>query len=466
MPSTGIQNLGVAEVQYFGDRFKADWNYDIYTVFVQQAWELLRDGGVAGFILPNKFLNAKYGQSLRTFLAERGAILKLMDFRDYQVFEDATTYTCLLFLRKGKARREFTFGSLTADADPSVARNLTNEQFADSQATYPRDAAGPWTLVPAASKPLFEKLDAIPRRLVNVAESVYVGLQTSADPVYIVPVEKEAGPLAYITEAVTGASIPVEKSLLRPILRGREIQRWEVQWRELSLLFPYRIEGEEVIPIKRTELRRDFPRAADYFERHRAKLESRDGAEKLGEDWHLFAYNKNLEKFEHPKLLTQVLADRNRFTLDAEGRYYFVGGGNAGGYGIRLKDDSESNRWYVLGVLNSRPVEFYHNLISTPFQHGFFSYGRRFLEPLPIPEGTTESRREIAAAAKALTEAHLRRRQLVKGTDEYRAATGRIVELEGELDALTLSLFAITADESRRLPNHPREASPIGPPLE
>ncbi len=181
-PYVRIQNLGASEVEYFGNRFKADWNYDIYTVFVQQAWELLREGGIAGFILPNKFLNANYGQSLRTFLADRGAILKLMDFRDYQVFDDATTYTCLLFLRKGKARREFTFGRLTADSDPGTARSLSEEQFGESQVGFPKDPAGPWTLVPAVSRPLFDKLDALPRRLEQVAESVYVGLQTSAGP--------------------------------------------------------------------------------------------------------------------------------------------------------------------------------------------------------------------------------------------------------------------------------------------
>jgi type I restriction-modification system DNA methylase subunit len=450
-PYVRIQNLGAPEVEYFGNRFKADWNYDIYTVFVQQAWELLREGGVAGFILPNKFLNANYGQSLRTFLADRGAILKLMDFRDYQVFEDATTYTCLLFLRKGKARRKFTFGSLAAESDPGAVRSLAEEQFAESRAEYPKDPAGPWTLVPAASKPLFERLDTIQRRLVDVAESVYVGLQTSADPVYIVPIEKEAGPIAFITESGTGTSIPVERSLLRPLLRGREIQRWEVQWRKLSLLFPYRIQGEEVTPIKHEELRRDYPRAAEYFERHKAKLKSRDGAEKLGEDWHLFAYSKNLEKFEHPKLLTQVLADRNRFTLDSGGRYYFVGGGNAGGYGIRLKDDSDDSRWYVLGVLNSRPVEFYHNLISTPFRGGFFSYGRRFLEPLPIPDGTASQRAGIAKAARELTEAHTRLRGLVEGTDAAREGAVQIAELEAVLDRLTLDLFEITPEEEKLL---------------
>ncbi len=451
-PYVRIQNLPQGQRDYFAARFKADWNYDIYTVFVQQAWELLREGGVAGFILPNKFLNANYGQSLRTFLAERGAILKLMDFRDYQVFEDATTYTCLLFLRKGTPRRRFTFGSLIADSDPGAIRSLTEEQFAVSEVAVPKEPEEPWTLVPLESKPLYDKLDALPQRLENVAESIFVGLQTSADSVYIVPVTREEGPVAYITDAETGESIPIERGLLRPILRGREIQRWGVEWRRLSLILPYKVEAGGVVPIRSEELHREFPKASAYFERHKPKLRLRDGAERLGDDWHLFAYNKNLEKFEGTKILTQVLADRDRFTLDSEGRFYFVGGGNAGGYGVRLKDPSEGNLRYILGVLNSRPVEFYHHLISTPFRGGFFSYGRRFLEPLPIPEGTPDSRRRIANAVTGLLDASAHLRDLVKGTDRYGECLKEIDAMEATLDRLTLALFEITPEEEGLLP--------------
>ena len=462
-PYVRIQNLPEPQRDYFGSRFAADWNYDIYTLFVQQAWDLLREGGVAGFILPNKFLNANYGQSLRTFLADRGAILKLMDFRDYQVFEDATTYTCLLFLRKGTRRRRFEFGSLSADSDPAVVRRLSDEQFAVSSVDIPKIPAKPWTLVPADSRGLFDKLDGVPQRLSDVAETIFVGLQTSADPVYIVPIEREEGPIAYVTEAESSETVPVERALLRPILRGREIQRWGLEWRRLSLIFPYKFEGERVQPIRSDELRHRFPKTAAYFDRHRSKLKSRDGAEKLGDDWHLFAYNKNLEKFEGVKILTQVLADRNRFTIDPGGQYDFVGGGNAGGYGIRLKDSSEDFRFYVLGVLNSRPTEFYHHLISTPFRGGFFSYGRRFLESLPIPEGTARQQADIGKGARALTEAHARLHDLVSGTDRNREMLKEIDELEARLDRMTLDLFGVTREEEKLLPPLIRPTRQAGP---
>jgi type I restriction-modification system DNA methylase subunit len=452
-PYIRIQNLGAPEVEYFGKSFKADWNYDIYTVFVQQAWELLREGGVAGFILPNKFLNANYGESLRTFLAERGAILRLMDFRDYQVFEDATTYTCLLFLRKGKARREFTFASLTAESDPGSVRNLTEELFAESEVTFPKNPAEPWTLIPAASKPLFDRLDLIPRRLGALCVEVFQGLVTGVDSVYVVRILDEGKPTTLVENLSDGSKHKIESEMLKPLLKGKEIRRWGIDWKHLGIIYPYDLRSARAKLYSLDELQERWPLTRDYFVRYEALLKGREeGRLRSSHEWHQFGRRQNIEKFARPKIMTQVLAAGNSFSLDASGTFYFVGGGNAGGYGLQLKDSSEENMAYILGVLNSRPVEFYHHLISTPFRGGFFSYGRRFLEPLPIPEGTTESREAIAKVAKELTEAHARARALVKGTDRHREILAGIDELEVRLDRLTLDLFGITAEEEKLLP--------------
>ena len=97
-------------------------------------------------------------------------------------------------------------------------------------------------------------------------------------------------------------------------------------------------------------------------------------------------------------------------------------------------------------------MEFYHHLISTPFRGGFFSYGRRFLEPLPIPEGTPDSRRRIANAVTGLLDASAHLRDLVKGTDRYGECLKEIDAMEATLDRLTLALFEITPEEEGLLP--------------
>jgi archaemetzincin len=48
-------------------------------LFVERALQLLRPGGVIGFILPNKFFQASYGQQLRALLSEQQAVWQWVD---------------------------------------------------------------------------------------------------------------------------------------------------------------------------------------------------------------------------------------------------------------------------------------------------------------------------------------------------------------------------------------------------
>ena len=98
------------EAEYYKRRYKAasKGNYDIYVVFVEKGLELLKHTGLLGHILPHKFFNAQYGEPLRSLISEAGALNGVVYFGDQQVFEAATTYTCLLFL-KAEQLSKFSF---------------------------------------------------------------------------------------------------------------------------------------------------------------------------------------------------------------------------------------------------------------------------------------------------------------------------------------------------------------------
>src|SRR6266581_1651849 len=90
------------EVEYYKKAYHAaeKGNYDIYVVFVEKGLSLLNKTGQLGLILPSKFLSTDYGVSLRTLLSQRSVVDQIVDFGHSQVFKDATTYTCLLFLNQ------------------------------------------------------------------------------------------------------------------------------------------------------------------------------------------------------------------------------------------------------------------------------------------------------------------------------------------------------------------------------
>jgi len=97
-----LQEWAPIEVEHYKTAFRSasKGNYDIYVVFVEKGLSLLNKNGRLGFILPHKFFNAQYGEPLREVIAKGKHLAEVIHFGDQQVFADATTYTCLLFLDK------------------------------------------------------------------------------------------------------------------------------------------------------------------------------------------------------------------------------------------------------------------------------------------------------------------------------------------------------------------------------
>ena len=183
-----LQEWAPLEVEHYKRAYRAasKGNYDIYVVFVEKGLALLNERGRLGFILPHKFFNAQYGEPLRELLAEGRHLSKVVHFGDQQVFEGATTYTCLLFLEKG-GRNEFQF---VRGARPGgVAAGE-----AQVEGTIPAASVGAseWNFVVGRGSDLFERLRAMPVKLGDVAH-IFVGLQTSADECLHFEISKAVG---------------------------------------------------------------------------------------------------------------------------------------------------------------------------------------------------------------------------------------------------------------------------------
>ena len=68
---------------------------DLYTYFIERGVKLLNAGGLFSIIVANKWLRARYGKPLRQWLKKQ-ALREIIDFGDLPVFEQATTYPCIL----------------------------------------------------------------------------------------------------------------------------------------------------------------------------------------------------------------------------------------------------------------------------------------------------------------------------------------------------------------------------------
>ena len=77
-------------------------NYDLAVIFIERGYKLLNQSGEFGYIVTNKFMQGDYGTGIRKLLTSGKSIAEIVDFGDQQVFDNATTYTALIFLNKNK----------------------------------------------------------------------------------------------------------------------------------------------------------------------------------------------------------------------------------------------------------------------------------------------------------------------------------------------------------------------------
>jgi hypothetical protein len=165
---------------------------------------------------------------------------------------------------------------------------------------------------------------------------------------------------------------------------GNDIERYKYPNPDHYLLFPYTINGNSAELITEKQFIELYPLCWQYLLDNRKPLEDRENGKMNNAKWYGYSRIQNLASHDKPKILTGVLAKQSRFTYDDEGAFYFMGGGNAGGYGITLEPSVSLSPLYILGLLNSKLLDYNVKKISSPFRGGFFSYAKRYIANLPI----------------------------------------------------------------------------------
>jgi hypothetical protein len=448
----GMKEWAPVEVEHYKKAYKAagKGNYDIYVVFVEKGLSLLNGQGVLGFILPHKFFNAKYGEPLRSLLTEGKHLREIIHFGDQQVFANATTYTCLLFLNK-KDRENFHFvqahslptwrqGEAQLEGDISTNKVISHE----------------WNFVVGPGTELFERLSEMPKKLFDITH-LFVGLQTDADDVYILEEVEIKGKEVLCKSKATGEVHPFENSHLKRFVKGSvNIRRYFLSDLTKRLIFPYEtINGQSVL-ISTSDYAERFPLTWAYLKENKPRLAARNKGKMSGPKWYGYVYRKNHTRLDSPKLLVPSLAAGATFAADIDGEFFFVGsgGGGGGGYGISLLPDTDISYFYLLGLLNSRLSSLFLRAISTPFRGGYIALNRQYIEQLPIrpidfynPTDKERHDRMVELVERMLD---LNKRLVEVKEPQAKTVLQRQIEnTDLQIDQLVYELYGLTEDEMK-----------------
>ena len=398
-PYIKLQNFRSREPRaaaYLVERYRAarTGNFDMYLPFIERGLELLKLDGRMGFIAPNVWLYNEYGRGLRELVAEKRSLERFVDFKSHQVFDNATTYTALQFF-SSQPRKDIA----VADAPTG---DLTKLDF--RHVGYKNLAAGSWALLGKADRKLLDKMRERSTTLAEASGQIFQGLITSSDVVYHLV---KLGPGRYYSHALKG-DVEMEDELMKPLVSGEDAIPFATPPTDKYLLFPYLVTDEECRLYTQQEMKR-FRRCWQYLHENEKTLRAREGGKFSDNQWYRFGRNQNIDKQQLPKIGVPETVSNLVAFIDNEATLYF---NNVRVNGIIEKPRSKYSLWFLLGMLNSHPLDFVFRLTAKPKDRGYFEANKQFIAPLPIPK--TRSVGPVAELAKKLAglcarEAALRR---------------------------------------------------------
>jgi len=244
-PYVSATQMAAIDKEHFLRRFSTAWGrLDLFALFIERGLQLLAPGGTLTFITPDKLLTSISCRPLRASIAKDFSVESIARFDRHDLFPGVSTVPCVTTIRRDDPRTE------------SVCRwwDLTGEEFVAQgpPRTVPIGGDGePWQrAMTSAERPL---------RLGDVVDRISVGLATGLNRCFVVS-----------DDAAEAAGL--DKRLLRPAVRGRDIQAGTIGRSGLQLLLPFSFtdDGASLVDLDADEKLRSYLMAfhRDLEQRH------------------------------------------------------------------------------------------------------------------------------------------------------------------------------------------------------
>lgn len=158
---------------------------DIYCLFYELSWKLLREGGHLCFITSNKWMRAAYGQALRSFMAENTNPKLLIDCGGYQVFKNATVDTNILLFSK-----ESNQGRTQSITLPKTGVNNLSDFVQHNAVKCSFNTSDSWIILTPIEQSIKSKIEAVGKPLKEWDIKIYRGVLTGYNEAFLVTTEK------------------------------------------------------------------------------------------------------------------------------------------------------------------------------------------------------------------------------------------------------------------------------------
>jgi hypothetical protein len=368
----GLKTHYETESKYLEKRFLcATRRYDIYSLFIEKSFELIKSSGRVSFILPHKFLVVEAGQGIRNFLSKNKVVESIIHFGEEMVFNDATTYTCIITLTQNNRYLQFKH----------ISSFELFDDIKDDQIDYIKLSEDNWNLISNTTTNIIDKISLSNYTVKDAFKNVGAGIDAGADDIFMLTGK-------VLNNKFVGYSTRLEKDIelevgiIKPLLKGEDVKRYCIINPHHFIIYPHFFDGQRTSPMEEDYLKSNFPLAYNYLNLFKEEMIARKIRKKTNPKyWYSLHRSRDIRSFDNEKIITPEISLGTNMTLDIHGSYH-----NTKVYYMVKKESIKEDYKYLLGILNSSLLWFYLKSTGYVLRGGYFTFKTKFLEPFPLPK--------------------------------------------------------------------------------
>lgn len=389
---------------------------DIYCLFFERAISLTVNHGYDAWICSDKWMKTDYGNATRKYLASHGNMLKIIEIGS-GVFEAATVNTEITFYQKLEQKKELTFEAKSMYLNGKTLQNIPDSEFIPIPLGKKGDSI---IILSQEAREIFKKMQQIGTPLAEWNIHLNYGIKTGLNRAFIISGKKK-------DELI--AAEPKDAELIHPILRGKNIKRFElVNNNEWVIYIPWHfpLNGDPNIKHASKDaeerFKSEYPVLYAYMKSFYDYLSNRNKSETgIRYEWYaLQRYGaKYWKQFAEEKIVWGNLCQSAQYSL-ADRNVYINAPANMIVPGNK----------YLLAILNSKLGDWYVRQFGVERNGGYIEYKPMFVEKLPVPEIPEDKQQEF-----------------IKIVDKILAAKKcgeNTSEMEDQIDQMVYKLYKLT----------------------
>ncbi|MBR8464692.1 N-6 DNA methylase [Campylobacter sp. faydin G-24] len=336
----GLKENYEKESEIYESKFaSAIGKYDIYVLFLEFGFSMLKTEGKLGFILPHNFLTADFGVGIRKILSQNKAVEKLVHFGSNLIFQDASTYTCITIVSYDNDYLKF-------------CKTTPNQIFNDlkfQNVSYKNIDEQKWLLNDKDDLQILNKIYNQPYKIKDIFSGIFQGIISGDNDIFYLKNCKDNDKFIVGFNTALNDYIKIERGITKRILNGKTIKKYGINYNNEYIIYPYELKNGKTTLIDEINLKEKYPLAYEFLLKFYDRLSNRGSANMKYRAWYSLWNCKNMKNLSSKKILTPDICFGCSMWLDENAEYFY----NDTSYAFVL-DEKQSGLYKIyLAILNS-----------------------------------------------------------------------------------------------------------------